>query len=275
MKVTARFVAIIDRFVEIDGATQGGLVSIQLFTTMIPLIIIGFAYVSGFAGNVSAGDLFIRDLGLQHPLDDRVRALFGASSGIKSVWTFLGLAAFLVWGIPMSIRVAAIFGQAWRRPPFGTLEKLARGTIWFTLFLAAMDAHQRIAFGGQHGTGMRAALMAVALVPVWMFWALTPVLLVRGGVRGWRTLLLAGLAGVAIDGIVLPAVIRIGFPILLQGWTGFGPIGVAMTLMTWCGVLAIGWVAIACTGAVLSEPTPFLPPVGDCQREPGGIKFNE
>jgi hypothetical protein len=26
-----------------------------------------------------------------------------------------------------------------------------------------------------------------------------------------------------------------------------------MTLMTWCGVRAIGWVAIACTGAILSE----------------------
>jgi hypothetical protein len=86
--------------------------------------------------------------------------------------------------------------------------------------------------------------MGAALIPVWIFWALTPVLLVRDGGRRWRDLLIAGLAGVVIDGIVLAALIRVGFPILLEGWTGFGPIGVAMTLMAWCGVLAIGWVVM-------------------------------
>src|SRR5215469_13110641 len=39
---TALLVAVIKRFVEIDGLTLSGLVSIQLFTTVIPLIIIGF-----------------------------------------------------------------------------------------------------------------------------------------------------------------------------------------------------------------------------------------
>src|SRR5215470_9536660 len=57
----------------------------------------------------------------------------------------------------------------------------------------------------------------------------------RDGGRGWKYHLLAGVTGVVIDGIVITAVVRVGFPILLQGWTGFGPMGVAMTLMTWCG----------------------------------------
>ena len=34
--------------------------------------------------------------------------------------------------------------QAWRRRPFGTIEKLARGAVWFTLFLGTMVAHERI-----------------------------------------------------------------------------------------------------------------------------------
>jgi hypothetical protein len=78
-------------------------------------------------------------------------------------------------------------------------------------------------------------------------------LLVRDGGRGWKYHLLAGFAGVVIDGIVITVVVRVGFPILLQGWTGFGPIGVAMTLMTWCGVIATGWVVIACTSAIIWE----------------------
>src|SRR5215467_3763915 len=250
---TAPLVAVIKRFVEIDGLTLGGLVSIQLFTTVIPLIIIGFAYFSGFASNASVGDLFIRDLDLHHPFDDRVREAFGTSSGVQYVWTFLGLGAFLVWGIPMSIRVATIFGQAWRRQQFGMAEKLGRGAAWFVMYLGTMTAHERIGFTVQHEAGVRAALLVLSLVPVWIFWSLTPMLLVRDGGRGWKYHLLAGFAGVVIYGIVITAVVRLGFPILLRGWTGFGPIGVAMTLMTWCGVIATGWVVIACTSAIIWE----------------------
>jgi hypothetical protein len=259
-RTTALLVAVIKRFVEIDGLTLSGLVSIQLFTTIIPLIIIGFAYFSGFASNASVGDLFIRDLGLHHPFDDRVREAFGTSSGVQYVWTFLGLGAFLVWGIPMSIKVATIFAQAWRRQQFGMTEKLGRGAGWFVLYLATMIAHERIGFAGQHELGVRAALLVVSLVPVWIFWSLTPLLLVRDGGRGWHYHLLAGFAGVVIDGIVVTAVVRIGFPILLRGWTGFGPMGVAMTLMTWCGVIATGWVLIACASAIIWERSAARPP---------------
>lgn len=64
---------------------------------------------------------------------------------------------------------------------------------------------------------------------------------------------LAGLAGVIIDGVVMGIAVRIAFPILLDGWTQFGPIGVAMTLMTWCGVIGIAWVVTACMGAIIWE----------------------
>ncbi len=43
------------------------------------------------------------------------------------------------------------------------------------------------------------------------------------------------------------------FPKLLLGWVGFGPIGVAMALMTTCTVIAALWVITACMGAVLWE----------------------
>ena len=100
------------------------------------------------------------------------------------------------------------------------------------------------------GGAIRPLWFTVALVPVCFFWSLTPVLLVRDGARGVRYLALAGLAGVVIDGVVLPLAARILFPPLLRGWDGFGPIGVAMALMTWCGVIGIGWVLTACVGAV-------------------------
>jgi hypothetical protein len=93
------------------------------------------------------------------------------------------------------------------------------------------------------------------LVPTWLFWASTPALLVPGRARGWRFLAKAGLAGAVIE-IVLSVALRLVFPPMLAGWTGFGPIGVAMAIMTWCGVIGIGWVATACVGAVLWERSP-------------------
>jgi len=248
-------VAVVERFLEIDGSTQSGMVSIQFYTTVIPLIIIGFGYFSGFAANASVGDLLIRQFGLVHPLDDRVREAFGPASAFQSRWTFLGVAGFLMMGIPMAIRVAGMFALAWRRQQFGMAEKLARGAIWFALYLGTMIAREQIGFGGQHGAAIHAALLVVALIPQWAFWSLTPALLVRDGGRGWRYLLLAGSAGVVIDGIILEFAARAVFPRLLEEWTGFGPMGVAMMLMTWCGVAASAWVVIACLGAILWERT--------------------
>lgn len=263
-------VAVGKRFMEIDGFVHGALIAVELFTTVIPLMIIGFSYFSGFAENASAGNIFIRALNLHAPLDARVREAFGTSSGIKSTWTIMGVTGFLLWGIPMSLTVATMFARAWRREQFGFGQRLGRGAGWFVLYLLSMSLHQRMAFGGDHGALGRLALMAVALVPVWAFWSVTPVLLVRDGARGWKYLLLAGLAGVVIEGIVLPVASRIAFPILLEGWTGFGPIGVAMTMMTWCGVIGIGWVVTASAGATLWERNAPAETVVEAQIEVEG-----
>jgi hypothetical protein len=117
------------RFTEIDGATLGALVSVQLFTAVIPLIIIGFDYFSGFAENASPGTLFIREVALGYPLTGRVRAAFGDSSAFRSSWTFIGVAGFLVWGIPMSSTIAGIFAKAWRREQFGPTAVAGRHVV--------------------------------------------------------------------------------------------------------------------------------------------------
>lgn len=247
--------AVAARYREIDGGTLGTLVSVQLFTTVIPLMIIGFDYFAGFAENASPGVVFSREVGLASPLTDRVRAAFGDSSAFRSSWTFIGVAGFLVWGIPMSITIASIFAKAWRREQFGLGQRLLRGVIWFVLYLTMLAVRGLIALDHNHPDSFRPLLFMIALVPVWIFWSLTPVLLVRDGARGLRYLALTGLGGVLINGVALPLAARAAFPPLLRGWEGFGPIGVAMALMTWCGVSGIGWVLTACVGAVVWERT--------------------
>jgi hypothetical protein len=247
--------AVVLRFKEIDGANQGILVSVQLFTVVIPLMILGFSYFSGFAENASPGTVWIRELGLTGATSDTVRGAFGDTAALRSLWTAVGLAAFLVWGIPMAIMVASIFAKAWRREQFGVGQRLLRGTVWFALYLTMLVLRERTAFGAEYTGATQVLMFAVALIPVWLFWSLTPLVLVRDGGHGVKYLALAGLAGVVIDGIIIPLIGRIIFPGVIDAWTSFGPIGVAMAIMTWCGVLGTGWVITACVGAVLWERT--------------------
>ena len=240
------------RFFEIDGLDQGGLLAVELFTTVIPIIVIGFSYFRGFATHASVGDLFIRQLGIDPPLDETVRTAFGTTAQLRSVWTMAGLAGFLVWGIPMSITVARMFALAWRRPQWAILHRLWRGAVWFVLYLATMLTGQRLSFEVD-GRVSGVSVLALSIIPSFVFWAASPIILVRGGAQGWRRLAYAGVAGVIVDVLVLRVGARLLFPALLGGWAGFGAIGVAMTLMTWCGVIGVGWVVAACAGAVLWE----------------------
>lgn len=259
--------ATIARFQEIDGSTLGILVSVQLFTVVIPLMILGFSYVENFAQSASAGTIWIRELGLVHPTSDRVRGAFGTTAGLRSSWTFIGVGGFLIWGIPMAVTVAAIFAKAWRREQFGLTQRVLRGALWFALYLTMIVCRERITFGHHHSSGMRVLMFALAQGPVWLFWSLTPALLVRNGGRSLIHLALAGLAGVAIDGVIIPLSGRAFFPMVLDGWAELGPIGIAMALLTWCGVIGTGWVVTACVGAVLWERTAPSETVVECQAD--------
>lgn len=259
--------AVVARFKEIDGATQGVLVSVQLFTVVIPLMILGFSYFKGFAENVNPGSVWIRELGLTGSTSDTVRGAFGDTAALRSLWTFVGVAAFLVWGIPMSVMVASIFAQAWRREQFGFGQRFVRGAMWFLLYLTMLVLRERIAFGAEYTGATQWLMFAIALVPVWVFWSLTPLVLVRDGGHGVKYLALAGLAGVVIDGIIVPVIGRVIFPRVIDAWTSFGPIGVAMAIMTWCGVLGTAWVITACVGAVLWERTAPTDTVLQAQTE--------
>src|SRR4051812_28962000 len=83
--------------------------------------------LTGFADNASPGTAVSRQLGLVSPMTEHVRAVFGKASGLRSSWTFIGVAGFLVWGVPMSMTIAGIFAKAWRREQLGWVARLGRG----------------------------------------------------------------------------------------------------------------------------------------------------
>jgi uncharacterized BrkB/YihY/UPF0761 family membrane protein len=242
------------RFFEIEGLDLGGLLALELFTTVIPLILIGFGWASDFSSRLSFGDLLIRQLQLTGSAAKQVRDAFGSGASLRSTWTVLGLASFLVWGIPMSSQVAKTFARAWRRERYPFFHEVWRGAVWFALFLGSQAATVAVSPGRVHGVG-DVLLNLVGLIPQFLLWFATPAILVRNGANAWRQLAWCGLTGVLLDTVLIRLATRLLLPALLQGWVGFGPIGVAMTLMTWCTVAAALWVITACIGAVMWERT--------------------
>ncbi len=252
MRRQSPLTAVVARFQEIEGGDKSLLLSLEVFTTVIPLMILGYGFVTGFAEGASPATLVVKSFGITTPLTEVVEETFSSSAELSSLWTVAGLAGFLFWGIPMSITVAGMFAAAWRREQFGMWQRLGRGAGWFALYLIALSLRQELAYASWTRLPLWLGIL-VSLIPAWIFWSLTPVILVRDGGRGFKFLMMAGLAGALIDGLIIPVVARLVFPSLLQGFLAFGPIGVAMALLTWCAAIAGGWVVTACASAIWWE----------------------
>lgn len=245
------FVAATRRFFEVEGLDLAGLLAIELFTTVIPLILLGFSWANGFSSTSSFGDFLVHRMNLTGYAAEQVLALFDTSASLRSTWTVLGLAGFLVWGIPMSSQVAKVWARAYRRQRFTFWQETWRGALWFTLALLCYVGTATLT-SGHHGA-TKVCWIALGAIPTFVLWSVSPLLLVRNGSAGWRYLFWSGIVGVVLDTFGVRVSIRFLFPKLLGGWQGFGPIGVTMAMMTTAGVIAVLWVATACLGAVLWE----------------------
>lgn len=137
------------RFWRIDGIDQSGLLAMELFTTVLPLTILGFSAAKGFAADVSVGEIFIRQLRLDGQAAEQVRSAFGSMSGTQTWWTVMGLAGFLIWGVPMALTVSKMYAAAWQRPELPTMTRLWRGALWFALYLPTMFVSERLGMAGR------------------------------------------------------------------------------------------------------------------------------
>lgn len=252
------------RFFEIEGLDLAGLLALELFTTIIPLVLLGYSWASGFNSNLNFGDFMIKWMELKGQSAAIVHDLFGDSARLRDTWTVLGIAGFLFWGVPMSAQVAKTFARAFRRERWSFMAEVGRGTLWFGVLLISQISTVVI---GNVVAG-RPPLNLLAWIPSFVLWSVSPLVLVRNGTNGWKHMIWCGLAGVVLDLIGVRITLRWVFPKLLEGWVGFGPIGVAMAMMTTCTVIATLWVITACLGAVLWERNAPADTVIRSQYEP-------
>lgn len=257
-------VAATKRFFAVEGLDLAGLLALELFTTIIPLVLIGYGWVVKFSPRLSMGDFLINWMNLDGQSAAIVNDLFGTGASLKSVWTVAGLAGFLFWGIPMSAQVAKVWARAFQRERFPFWGEVWRGAVWFVTLMVTQTIG--LMFVRRPTTVVGFFVNLLSFVPGFLLWAVSPVILIRNGRSGWRQFAWCGLVGVVLDNLFARVTLRWVFPRLLDGWVGFGPIGAAMALMTTCTVIAALWVASACLGAVLWERKAPAATVVDSQQ---------
>lgn len=241
------------RFGEIQGGDLAVLMTLSLFLAIVPLVLMIFSWISGFSPTANVATLVIRQYNLHGTEANIVRSTFASANASRSNATVFGILGLLAAGFPASVAVQNTFARAWRAPKLPLLQSYLRGGAWFVIYLAVFLGVETVRFAAE-----RSILLAVLAVPVGvglliLMWMATPHLMLGMDLGGWRGLIPTALAGTAIS-----VLFRVAGSLIMPSWLAswavpFGAIGVTLAMLTWVGILMLGWVAVACFGAVYWE----------------------
>jgi hypothetical protein len=244
------------RYDEIRGYELAAAIGVALFTTVLPLILIGFAWAESFKSNRSSADLVIRQFNLHSETARVVRDTFSSASSERSDATVLGLFSILVGGVPLAGFLARAFAMAWRVPEHSFLRGAARGGAWFVLYMITLGVTESARYSlAREGIVWTLAAAVVTLGVTFGLWLVTPRLLLARDLGGWRALVPTAVAGTVLT-VVVVLLGHVVVPYWLSQWTqSFGGIGVAFAFITFIVLVAVSWVMVATFGAVYWERT--------------------
>ena len=241
------------RFKAIEGGELSVLIALSLFVAMVPVVLLGFSWLTRFSSSANLASLLIRHYNLHEPVAGIVRDTFASASADRSASSVLGVASWAVAGFPLAVSVQKTFARAWRVPMLPWMASYLRGGLWFLLYVATQFGVEAATWtlGRNLGLGVLAGLAGVALT--FVLWLATPHLLLGKDLGGWR-----GLVPTATAGTVVTVGLRLLSLLLLPRWLAswavpFGAIGTSIALLLVVQLLATGWVVVAAFGAVYWE----------------------
>ena len=238
------------RFKAIEGGDLSVLISLSLFVAMVPLVPLGFSWLTGFSSSANLASFVIRHYGLHEPVAGIVRdfrqrqcrpELLNGARGPQ-----LGGGR-----VPLAVSVQKTFAE-----PGGCrcslMASYLRGGLWFLLYVATQSGVEAATWtlgatwargAGRPGRG-GAHLRAVAGHPASAA-RQRPGRLARPGPH-------------RIAGTVVTVGLRLLSLLLLPRWLAswaipFGAIGTSIALLLVVQLLATGWVVVAAFGAVYWE----------------------
>lgn len=215
------------------------------FTALLPLLVIAAAFLPGTEG--LANELIHR-FHLTGSSATLVRQVFTRPDPEQQVLSWLGAALLVGSALSFTRALQRVYEQAWRMAPRGLrgslsgLAWIAGIVLWSTVFAAAR--RWLLDRTGPIGT------LVILLGGNALLWLWTPWILLGRRVTWFRLLPSALLTSIAMT--VLSAASVVWMPHAIESSSlRYGPIGVAIALVSWLVGVGFALVVCAAVGAVL------------------------
>jgi uncharacterized BrkB/YihY/UPF0761 family membrane protein len=210
----------------------------NLFVAVIPLLILGYAFLEAFNPNHTVGALIVRNLHLTGSTAHVVRDTFASAQSGKSVALSISLISLLITGLDVSATAQLAYARAFSMPPLRGLQKYLRGGAWLILLLADTGAALTLrALAASRPLWFALITAAVLLALEFGFFLVTPRLLLDRPFA-WRDLV-PGAAVCTVAGAIVHAVAVF----FLRNWfaeygNAYGAFGVGLALIAALGIIA-------------------------------------
>jgi uncharacterized BrkB/YihY/UPF0761 family membrane protein len=241
------------RFKQIEGKHLALVICMNLFVAVIPLLIIGYAFVEAFNPDHTVGALLVENLHLTGSTAHVVRDTFASAQSGKSVALSISLISLLITGLDVSATAQLAYARAFSMPPLRGLQKYLRGAAWLILLLADTGAALTLRnLAASRPLWFALITAAVLLVLEFGFFLITPRLLLDRPFA-WRDLV-PGAAVCTVAG----AIVHTAGVFFLRNWFGeygnaYGAFGIGLALIAALGIIASFWVWIAAVMGVYWE----------------------
>jgi membrane protein len=232
--------ACLDRLVEIQFVDRSVALGSLGFTALVPLLVIASAFLPGTDG--LANELINR-FHLHGSTAELVREVFAQPDAVRQSISWLGVLLLVGAALSFTRGLQRVYERAWRldaRGLAGTragLIWIAGIVVWSTVFAAARDWLLDL-------TGSLAAL-TILLAGDAVLWLWSPWILLARRVDWRRLVPTALLTAVAMTAISIGSVIYMPEAIGRSA-THYGPIGIAIALVSW--LVGIGFALTVCAG---------------------------
>ena len=241
------------RYGEIDGKHLSLVIAMNLFVAIIPLLILGYAFLEAFNPHRSFGVVIVHAFHLTGDTARTVENTFTTASSGKSTALSISIISLLITGFDISATVQLAYARAFAVTPLTGLRKYLRGAAWLVVLLAVTGGGLTL----RYLIVGRPPWVLVIAIPAYLllqfgFFIVTPRLLLDLPFA-WRDLA-PGAAVSTGAAILINAVSSFELHRWLSAYGhAYGGFGIGLGMIAYLGIVALFWVWVAAVMGVYWE----------------------
>jgi uncharacterized BrkB/YihY/UPF0761 family membrane protein len=259
-------IAVYRRFKEIEGKQLAFVIAGNMFISIVPLFIVGYAIIEAFNPHRTFASVIIQRFHLSGSTAALVRQTFSNAESGRNVALSFGIISLLVTGFGVATNVQTAYARAFRVAPMRGVQKFSRGAAWLVLMIVFTSVTLTLRYWAHGNSWWFLILLIPLLLAVsFGFFLVSPRLLLDLPLE-WRHLV----PGAAIC-VVANAIVSAVSALFMRNWLSayghaYGGLGIALAFLSWIGVLAAFWVWIGAVAGVLWERYASAQEVADIER---------